>query len=82
MARLVIIAQNKVSQSIASDQFLAIYKREDGSLFTGNKGYESVVKAIRANDSAVGAIKVEEWLEIAKSGGVDAIDDALESYVG
>jgi hypothetical protein len=81
MARLIVSAQNKNGQSIADSKFLAIYKDSNGGLFTGNKGYDSLVKAIRANDTAVGAIQVGEWLALAKDGGIENIDAALSEYV-
>jgi hypothetical protein len=77
MARLNVSAQNKNGQTISEDKFLAIYKDANGTLFTGNKGYDSLVAAIRKNDTAVGAINVGEWLALARSGGIDSIDAAL-----
>ena len=81
MAHLNVTATNKVGQTIANDKFLAIYKSAGGTLFTGNKGYDNLVQAIRKNDTAVGAIKVEEWLGLARLGGIAEIDEALAEFV-
>jgi hypothetical protein len=82
MAKLIVTATNKNGQTLAADQFLAIYKKAEGGLFTGNKTYPTVVAAIRANDAAVGAIRVDDWLALAKEGGIGNINAALASYCG
>jgi len=80
MAKIYIAATNKNGQIIEDGKFLAIYRASDGRLFTGNKGYESIVAAIRGNETAVGAIKVSDWLTLAKEGGIERIDEALSAY--
>jgi hypothetical protein len=81
MAKLIVTAQNKRGQTLNPSEFLAIYEKDEGGYFTGNKTYPTVVKAIRANDKAVGAIMVSDWLDLAKSGGIDEINAALANYV-
>jgi hypothetical protein len=81
MARLIITAHNKRGQVIGVDKFLAIYRDASGVLFTGNKGYDTLIQAIRKNGTAVGAIHVGEWLEIAKDNGIAGIDESLSQYV-
>lgn len=72
-----------VSRNVAngSGGFLAVYKSEDGTPFTGDKAYATDDEATSANSKAIGAVNVQEYLEVAKKGAIEALDHYLRGLV-
>lgn len=64
-----------------SGGFLAVYKSEDGTPFTGNKAYATDDEATGSNSKAIGAVNVQEYLEVAKKGAIEALDHYLRGLV-